>query len=94
MHAYLKWTPGYNGGQRVWYKVFYGQRGEQALMRTTDIDDQCNCIKITQDLKANTDYVFYVQAFNNKGPSNNSNYVTKRTKGMFCDFFSIYSPTV
>ena len=82
VYALLKWTPGYNGGQRVWYNVYYGSRADQTLV-TENIDNKCNCFTITQDLEASKDYIFYVQAHNSDGPSNSSNHIKRRTKGRF-----------
>lgn len=82
VHAHLKWTPGFNGGQRVWYNVYYGPRADQAIS-TNNIDNACNCFTIEQDLDANKDYVFYIQAQNNDGLSNSSNIISRKTKGQF-----------
>lgn len=87
VHVYLKWTPGYNGGQKVWYNVYYGPRADQAQV-VTGVDDECHCYTISQDLEANKDYIFYVQAQNSDGPSNSSNHIQRRTKGRFYARFS------
>ncbi|XP_028412690.1 uncharacterized protein LOC114535610 isoform X3 [Dendronephthya gigantea] len=80
--AFLRWTPGYNGGQAVWYKVYYGSRADQTVI-SDDIDDPCNCLTIEKSLEANTDYVFYVQARNKDGASNSSNHIKLRTEAFY-----------
>ena len=80
VRADLKWTPGYNGGEKVSYMIYYGSGVDQTPI-SNNIDDDCNCFTIKQDLEANKDYVFYVQAQNNYGPSNSSNHVRRRTEG-------------
>ena len=65
----------------MWYKVYYGSRAEQEEGNSNNINDDCNCFTITQNLEANKDYVFYVQAYNDDGPSNSSNHIRRRTQG-------------
>ena len=81
VRADLKWIPGYNGGQKVSYIVYYVSRADQSEFTSTTESD-CNCYTITQNLEANKDYIFYVQARNTYGPSNGSNQIRQRTKGM------------
>ena len=80
VQAYVKWTPGYDGGQRVWYKISYGIRAE-GFKNSGEITEKCNCYTITEGLEADKDYLFFVLAHNNAGPSNNSNTMYVRTKG-------------
>lgn len=86
--AYLKWTPGYNGGQSVWYKVYYGHLGADQTLISDDIDDPCNCFTIEKNLEANKAYVFYVQARNKDGASNSSNHIKRKTAGII--WFLVY----
>jgi hypothetical protein len=81
VRARLKWTPGYNGGERVTYIVHYGSTSDQTQFAKT-VDDDCNCVEITQNLEANKDYGFSVQTSNIHGLSNSSNQIRQRTKGM------------
>ena len=71
----------------MWYNVYYGPRADQAQV-VTGVDDECHCYTISQDLEANKDYIFYVQAQNSDGPSNSSNHIQRRTKGRFYARFS------
>ena len=80
VQVYLEWLPGYDGGERVTYKIYYRQAGE-TQQETMEIRPACNCYTIDDELEANKDYEFFVVANNAFGPSAASNVMRIRTAG-------------
>ncbi|XP_046852271.1 neural cell adhesion molecule 2-like isoform X2 [Xenia sp. Carnegie-2017] len=76
VYADVEWIPGYDGGDDVWFVVYYGPQQSRIIYE--------NHFTIKENLKADEDYVFYVKATNNYGPSKNtSNHVRQRTQAFF-----------
>lgn len=81
VYADVEWIPGYDGGDDVWFVVYYGSQQSRIIYE--------NHFTIKENLKANEDYVFYVKATNNYGPSKNtSNHVRQRTQGLSTFLFT------
>ena len=81
VRADVKWIPGYDGGQSVWYTVSYRKLDDRQFTKTEGINADCNCYTIKEGLEADKHYRFFVQAQNNDGPSNSSNIIERKTEG-------------